>query len=175
VHGDVLEREPAGRAKPFEARELGLDRDAGGAGGVDQRQAVREHGGGGLQPRDDAELGARGARFAHLARRALGLRERGGEPRASLTAALDGRGPQLHRIRVDAQDDLRPARLDRVREARTKVGPRGSGAFCAGRPGGRSARPRAAVAGRPGHFGVLARPGAGAAPPAPSKSLFPPT
>ena len=49
VRAGRLEREPAGGAEALEAGELRLDRDAGRAGGVDQRAAVDEHGGGGLR------------------------------------------------------------------------------------------------------------------------------
>jgi hypothetical protein len=42
-----LQRAPAGRAETFEARELRLDRDARGAGGIDRRRAVRGNRGGG--------------------------------------------------------------------------------------------------------------------------------
>jgi hypothetical protein len=47
VFDDELQRMPAGGAEALEARELRLDRDAGGAGGVDGRRAVRRDGGGG--------------------------------------------------------------------------------------------------------------------------------
>ena len=49
VRADGLEREPAGEAEALEARELRLGGHAGRPGGVDQRERVREHGGGRLE------------------------------------------------------------------------------------------------------------------------------
>jgi hypothetical protein len=42
-----LQRAPPRRPEALEARQLGLDRDARGSGGVDRRRAVRDDGGGG--------------------------------------------------------------------------------------------------------------------------------
>ena len=49
VLDDALQRAPAVGAEALEAGELRLDRDAGGAGGVDDRRAVgRDRDGGAL-------------------------------------------------------------------------------------------------------------------------------
>jgi hypothetical protein len=74
---DQLQRAPTVRAEPLETRELRLDRDAGGPGGVDGCRAVRGDRGGGA-------LGRRAVR----GRRRLGLR------------------PQTCGVGIEAQDDL---------------------------------------------------------------------
>ena len=103
-----LEREPAGEAEPLEAGELRLDRDAGGAGGVDQREAVGEHRGRGLERRRARRSGRRGAA---LTRRAPWRGARAATPVPRARRATAGR------VGVDPEDDLGLARRDRGREA----------------------------------------------------------
>ena len=110
-----LEREPAGGAEALEAGELGLDRDAGGAGGVDQRAAVDEDGGGGLRG------GGGGAGRAGGVGR---VDERDGEALALLADGLAGVGPEAGGIGVDPEDDLRLAGGDRRGESVAKAGRR---------------------------------------------------
>ena len=86
AHG--LEREPAGEAEALEARELGLDGDAGRAGGVDDRDAVGEHGGGGLEPRGAGRRRARSRAGGRA--RAGGVRD-GRARRLALRSAGGGR------------------------------------------------------------------------------------
>ena len=79
----ACERRPAVGAEALEARELRLDRDAGRAGGVDQRGAVRAHRGG--RPERWRSLGGR---------------------------LLERLRPQPSRIGVEPEHDLRLARRD---------------------------------------------------------------
>ena len=107
VRADGLEREPAGGAEALEAGELRLDGDAGRAGGVDQREAVGEHGGGGLE---------RGRRGAGARSRAGGVgrvdeRERE-RARAARRAPRRRSGQRRRGIGVDPEDDLGLARGD---------------------------------------------------------------
>ena len=143
MRAHVLQRQPAGRAEPLEASQLGLDGDARRRRGVDQRQAVGEHRRGGLEPRDDARGTLRARRLADAAGGELDLGERGREPCPRLARALDRGGPQPRRIGVDAQNDLGLPQRDRLSEA---VAERRAGA-------------RVAVAGVGGHRD--AQPGAG--------------
>ena len=86
---DELERGTARRTEPFEARELGLDRDDRGADGVHHGATVRDDGGGGaVENRGD-------------------LRRRG----------VPGPGPQARGIGVEAEDDLALPRRDPLGEA----------------------------------------------------------
>lgn len=76
---DLGERRPTGRAEPLEAGELGLDRDAGGTGALDQRATVGDD-------RPGRTLGSRGGRNV---RPLPGeLRRIGVEAEADLAAAL---------------------------------------------------------------------------------------
>ena len=84
---DLGERRPAGRAEALEAGELRLDRDAGGAGALDQRAAVGDDRGGG-------QLGGQRAGTG------------GHRP-------LPG---QLGRVGVEAEADLAAALLDERRQ-----------------------------------------------------------
>ena len=99
-----LEREPAGGAEALEARELRLDGDAGGAGGVDQRAAVDEHRGGGL-----CGGGSGPGRAGGIG----GVDERDREALALLADGLADVRPQAGGIGVDPEDDLRLAGGDR--------------------------------------------------------------
>ena len=110
-----LEGEPAGGAEALEAGELRLDRDAGGAGGVDQRAAVHEHGGG--------RLGG-GGRRARGVRGVGGADERDGEALALLAGGLARVRPQAGGIGVDPEDDLRLAGRDRGGEPIAEPGRR---------------------------------------------------
>ena len=126
VRAGGLEGEPAGGAEPLEAGELRLGRDAGGTGGVDQRAAVHEHGGG--------RLGGGGCR-ARGVRGVGGADERDGETLA-LLATASARGlvtaalglarvrPQAGGIRIDPEDDLRLASRDRGGEPIAESGRR---------------------------------------------------
>jgi hypothetical protein len=58
---DRFQRRPAGSAEALEGRQLRLDRDAGGAGALDQRPAVGGNGGGGELGRVGASIGLRPA------------------------------------------------------------------------------------------------------------------
>jgi hypothetical protein len=84
---NLFEGEPAGGAEALEAGELRLDRDAGGAGAVDQVAAV-------LGDRDGRQLSGRRLRIAG-------------------TRPLPG---QLGRIGVEAEADLAAALFDERRE-----------------------------------------------------------
>jgi hypothetical protein len=93
---DLLQGSPAGRAEALEAGELRLDRDAGGAGAVDQGAAVR---------------------------RDRGRGQLGGRPLAAARPCpLPG---QLGRIGVEAEADLAAAlvyeRRQPIREQRQEI------------------------------------------------------
>ena len=131
VRAHALEREPAGEAELLEERELRLGGDAGGSGGVDQRQRVGEHRGGGLEAggRGGPVLGAGMALDGE--RGALGLGERAGELRAGLGRALGG--PEGGEVGVDADDELRLAGGDGGLETGAEAGRRGRAGHRAGR------------------------------------------
>ena len=110
MRADVLEREPAGEAELLEEGVLGLGRDAGGGGGVDQRERVGEDRGGGRRSGGRAAPGDLGERAARL----------GG--------ARGGGGPEAVGVGIDPDDDLGLARLDGGREAGAEGLDRGTGA-----------------------------------------------
>ena len=114
VRADGLERERAGEAEPLEARELGLGGDAGGPGGVDQRERVREHGGRRLE-RGRLRLGRRGA--GDVARDLVRGGEALREVRPRLGRMVERSRPQAGGIGIDPEDDLRLARRDGGGEA----------------------------------------------------------
>jgi hypothetical protein len=86
VVDDALERAPAGRAEALEAGELRLDRDAGRAGALDQRETVGDDGAGG-------DLG-----------------------RCALDGGTQVLAGQLRRVGVEAEADLTAALFDERRQ-----------------------------------------------------------
>jgi hypothetical protein len=122
VRAHRLQREPAREAEALEAGELRLDGDARRPRGVDERRAVREHGGGGLDARRRArgarERAGRGGAGTDRARPRRRAEARGllgvGELEREVSAQLSGRGehvaPQVQRVGIDPEDDLRLAR-----------------------------------------------------------------